>query len=77
VPDTDPDGLEIPLPKPISIPQALDTVSTLRTFTEQQKEDHAIFNSGPRHNIDMYDGDGAMRDSSSWDITYCSTFFHC
>jgi hypothetical protein len=43
VPDTDPDGPEVPLLEPISIPQALGTVSTLRTFTEQQKEDHTIF----------------------------------
>jgi hypothetical protein len=43
VPDTDPDGPEGPLPEPISIPQALGTVSTLRTFAEQQKEDHTIF----------------------------------
>jgi hypothetical protein len=41
VPDTDPDGPEVPLPEPI--PQALGTVSTLRTFAEQQKEDHTIF----------------------------------
>jgi hypothetical protein len=31
--------------------------------------------SGPRHNIDMYDRDGAMRDSSLWGITYYSKFF--
>jgi hypothetical protein len=43
VPDTDPDGPEVPLPEPISIPQALGAVTTLRTFVEQQKEDHAIF----------------------------------
>jgi hypothetical protein len=28
---------------PISIPQALGAVSTLRTFAEQQKEDYTIF----------------------------------
>ena len=33
----------MPLPKPISIPQALGTASTLRTFAEQQEEDHPIF----------------------------------
>jgi hypothetical protein len=41
--DTDPDGPEVTLPEPISIPQALSAVSTLRTFAEQQKEDHTIF----------------------------------
>jgi hypothetical protein len=39
----DPDRPEVPLPEPISIPQALGAVSTLRTFAEQQKEDHTIF----------------------------------
>jgi hypothetical protein len=43
MPNTDPNGPEIPLPKPISIPQALSAVSTLRTFAEQQKKDHTIF----------------------------------
>jgi hypothetical protein len=43
VPDADPDGPEVPLPEPISIQQALGAVSTLRTFAEQQKEDHTIF----------------------------------
>jgi hypothetical protein len=36
-------GQEVPLPESISIPQALGTVSILRTFAEQQKEDHTIF----------------------------------
>ena len=43
VPDTDPDGPEVPLPEAISIPQALGAVSTLRTFVEQQNEDHTVF----------------------------------
>jgi len=43
VPDTDPDGPEVPLPEPISVPQALGAVSTLRTFAEQQKEDYTVF----------------------------------
>ena len=43
VPDTDPDGPEVPSPEPISIPQALGAVNTLRTFAEQRKEDHTIF----------------------------------
>jgi len=43
IPDIDPDGPEVPLPGSISIPQALGAVSTLRTFIEQQKEDHTIF----------------------------------
>jgi hypothetical protein len=43
VPDTDPDGLEVSLPEPISVPQALGAVSTLRTFAEQQKEDYTVF----------------------------------
>jgi hypothetical protein len=43
MPNTDPNGPEIPLSKPISIPQALSAVSTLRTFAEQQKKDHTIF----------------------------------
>ena len=37
MPDTDPDGPEVPIPESISIPQALSAVSTLRTFAEQQK----------------------------------------
>jgi hypothetical protein len=43
VPDTDPDRPEVPSPEAISIPQALGAVNTLRTFAEQQKEDHTIF----------------------------------
>jgi hypothetical protein len=39
----DPDRPEVPLPEPISIPQALGAVSTLRTFPEQQKEDYTVF----------------------------------
>jgi hypothetical protein len=39
----DPDRPEVPLPEPISIPQALGAVSTLRTFAEQQKEDYTVF----------------------------------
>ena len=35
IPDTDPDGPEVSLPEPISVPQALGAVNTLRTFAEQ------------------------------------------
>jgi len=41
--DDDPDRSEVLLPEPISVPQALGAVSTLRTFTEQQKEDYTVF----------------------------------
>jgi hypothetical protein len=40
--DDDPDRPEVPLPEPISVPQALGVVSTLRTFAEQQKEDYTV-----------------------------------
>jgi hypothetical protein len=36
-------GQKYPLPEPISVPQALGAVSTLRTFVEQQKEDYTVF----------------------------------
>jgi hypothetical protein len=39
-PESDPDGPEVPIPEPISIPQALSAVITLRGFAEQQKEDY-------------------------------------
>src|SRR5205085_9167800 len=39
-PEDDPDGPEVPLPEPISIPQALGAVETLRGFAERQKEDY-------------------------------------
>jgi hypothetical protein len=39
----DPDRPEVPLLEPISSPQALGAVSTLRTFAEQQKEDYTVF----------------------------------
>ena len=42
VPDTDPDGPEVPLPEPISVPQALGAVCTLRTFAEQRKENYTV-----------------------------------
>jgi hypothetical protein len=38
-PESDPDGPEVPVPDPISIPQALSAVMTLRSYAEQQKED--------------------------------------
>jgi hypothetical protein len=41
--DDDPDRPEVPLPEPISVPQALGAVSTLQTFAEQQKEDYTVF----------------------------------
>ena len=39
-PESDPDGPEVSLPEPISLPQALGAVTTLRGFAEQQKEDY-------------------------------------
>jgi hypothetical protein len=39
-PESDPDGPEVPIPEPISIPQALSAATTLRGFAEQQKEDY-------------------------------------
>ena len=39
-PEVNPDAAEIPVPTPISIPQALGALTTLRTFAEQQKRDH-------------------------------------
>ena len=39
-PESDPDGPETPLPESISVPQALDAVTMLRGFAEQQKEDY-------------------------------------
>ena len=39
-PESDPDGLEVPIPEPISISQALGAVTTLQGFAEQQKEDY-------------------------------------
>ena len=39
-PEIDPDAPETPIPKPISIPQALGALTTLRSFAEQQQRDH-------------------------------------
>jgi hypothetical protein len=39
-PEVDPDGIEVPVPELISIPQALEAAKTLRGFAEQQKEDY-------------------------------------
>jgi len=39
-PEVDPDAGDVPVPTPISIPQALGILTTLRTFAEQQKRDH-------------------------------------
>jgi hypothetical protein len=39
-PEHDPDGPEVSLPEPVSLPQALGAVITLRGFAEQQKEDY-------------------------------------
>jgi hypothetical protein len=39
-PEVDPDGTEVPVPEPISIPQALEAAKTLRGFAEQQKKDY-------------------------------------
>jgi hypothetical protein len=40
-PDVDEDSLDVPIPVPVSISQALDAVTTLRSFAEQLKEDYA------------------------------------
>jgi hypothetical protein len=39
-PEIDEDGQDVPIPVPVSISQALDAVTTLRGFAEQQKEDY-------------------------------------
>jgi hypothetical protein len=39
-PEVDPDAADVPVPTPISIPQALGALTTLRAFAEQQKRDH-------------------------------------
>ena len=38
-PESDSDWPEVPVPDPISVPQALSAVMTLRSYAEQQKED--------------------------------------
>jgi hypothetical protein len=37
-PEVDPDAADVPVPAPISIPQVLGALTTLRTFAEQQKK---------------------------------------
>jgi hypothetical protein len=39
-PEVDSDAGDVPVPTPISIPQALGILTTVRTFAEQQKRDH-------------------------------------
>jgi hypothetical protein len=39
-PDIDEDGLNVPIPVPVFISQALDAAITLRSLAEQQKEDY-------------------------------------
>jgi hypothetical protein len=39
-PDVDEDSLNVPIQVPVSVSQALDAVTTLRSFAEQQKEDY-------------------------------------
>ena len=38
-PESDPDGLEAPVPELISISRAVAAVTTVRSFAERQKED--------------------------------------
>src|SRR4051794_12605955 len=37
-PEVDPDAADVPVPTPISIPQALGALTTLRTFAEQERD---------------------------------------
>jgi hypothetical protein len=42
-PESDPDGPEVPIPEPVSLPQVFAAAMALRGFAEQQKEDYREF----------------------------------